>query len=68
LDKKNNFEISPTFSNTIKPVKKYHQSKVSSMANNMAGTNKTEVENSPEWTLYRKKHGLDKKTKIFICK
>ena len=32
------------------------------------GTNKTEVENSPEWALYRKKNGLDKKIKLFICK
>ena len=38
------------------------------MQASMLGTNKTEVENSPEWALYRKKHGLDKKVKIFICK
>lgn len=31
-------------------------------------SNKVEVQNSPEWVMYRKKHGLEKKTKIFICK
>ena len=28
----------------------------------------TDVQNSIEWTLYRKKHNLSKKTKIFVCK
>lgn len=27
-----------------------------------------DVRNSPEWVQYRKQHGLDKNTKIFICK
>jgi len=27
-----------------------------------------EVENSPDWVMYRRRFGLDKKTKIFICK
>lgn len=27
-----------------------------------------EIENTPEWVMYRRRFGLDKKTKIFICK
>lgn len=32
------------------------------------GNNRDNAQNSLEWTLYRKRHCLSKKTKIFICR
>lgn len=51
----------------VSPQKRSKTVKLEKVAFTTGGHSKHDIENSIDWILYRKKHNLDKKTKIFIC-
>ena len=51
----------------ISPQKRSKTVKLHKGGLSSGSTSKSDIENSIDWILYRKKHCLDKKVKIFIC-